>query len=80
MMDDQDRQDIDTGEPVTEIMSLRETPTSTFGNRIQNGIQRRIFAADTLDFSVLSVFRVFLDYLTIPFQVLGGLSRDKEQG
>jgi|GEM_PF-2367328 len=58
------------GEPIAELALLREQPRSDFGRRIRNSIQRRIAAADCLDFSLMALFETFLGYLTALLQAV----------
>jgi hypothetical protein len=62
----------ETGEPIAELAQLRETPSGTFLSRIRNSIQRRIFAADAIDFSFMIFFRTIFDYLMLGLQSVAG--------
>ena len=75
-MDDQTRHpredaDIDAGEPIAELASLREEPADGFAPRIRNSIQRRLFAAHAADFSLRVLLQTFFDYLTAALDAFG---------
>jgi hypothetical protein len=67
--------DIETGLPITELAELKEQPTDGFLARIRTGINRRLFAADTLDFSLMVFFRTMMEYLSATIQAFSGLGR-----
>ncbi|NNE10076.1 MAG: hypothetical protein HKN20_16055 [Gemmatimonadetes bacterium] len=43
--------DIDAGEPIQELRDLEEEPRGDLLGRVVRGIERRVFAADAIDFS-----------------------------
>ena len=76
-----DANGIDLGEPIAELAHLSEEPSGGFMGRIRGSIQRRIFAADTLDFSLMALFATFLDYLNLGIQsffMLGSQERERK--
>ncbi len=78
--DGPDGADVDPGEPLPELVGLRETPSEGFIQRIRNSINRRVFASQTVDFSLMVFFRTFIEYLTMAIQALtGGEDREKER-
>jgi hypothetical protein len=73
--------DIDPGEPITELATLQEPPSPQFLGRIRQSIQRRVFAADAIDFSVMAFFQTFFGYLTLAIQGLfGKASQESKRG
>ena len=64
--------EVDTGEAIAELASLRESPAQGFGDRIRNSIQRRMFAADTADFSLRVFLQTMFDYMTAAFDAFRG--------
>ena len=64
-MDEERRDDqIDPGEPLAELASLREEPGDGFLGRIRRSIDRRVFVSDTADFSLRVLLKTMFDYLT----------------
>jgi len=59
--------DIDTGEAIAELASLREMPASGFGDRIRHSIQRRLFVAETADFSLRMFLQTMFEYVSAAF-------------
>ncbi len=43
--------DIDAGEPIQELLDLEEEPQGDLLGRVVRGIERRVFAADAIDFT-----------------------------
>jgi len=64
----QHQNEIDTGEPIAELNELHAEPSAGFLDRIRNSIQRRVFAADTVDFCLMGLFQILFDYLTMAVQ------------
>jgi hypothetical protein len=69
---------IDMGEPIHELSSLRETPPKGFKRRIQNSIQRRMFASQVVDLSLVGFFETFFGYFEMIVETVGGRGRPKE--
>jgi hypothetical protein len=68
---------IDPGEPISELAHLLETPRPEFLSRIRGSILRRIFTAQTVDFSVMAVFQTFWEYLALALSALGATGKGK---
>ena len=64
--------DVDTGEPIAELSMLRERPAAGFGDRIRRSVQRRLFAAETADFSLNVFFQTMFEYLIAAFDAFRG--------
>lgn len=47
--------DIDAGEPIQELLDLEEEPRGDLLGRVVRGIERRVFAADAIDFTWLGL-------------------------
>jgi hypothetical protein len=62
----------DAGEPIPELARLREKPSPSFLHKIRSSINRRMFAADLIMFSVMAFFQTFFDYLKLALQSAGG--------
>ena len=62
------------GEPIPELAALREQPSRRFMDRVRSSIQRRVFASDTVDFSIMVFFRTMFEYLTL---ALTGFAKDE---
>jgi hypothetical protein len=60
----------DLGRPLTELRELRESADPTFMARIRGRIHRRLFAADSVDFTSHIFFATCLDYLDLLMQSL----------
>jgi hypothetical protein len=69
--------DEDPGDPVPEIAGLRETADPRLLARVRSGIQRRMAAAEWLDFLVSGVLQFLLELGTMIF---GATSRPRETG
>lgn len=67
--------DVDPGEPIAELAGLGIQPRATFVDRIRRRIGRRVLAADVIDFSTASPFGVFVEFLALLFEGLGGRNR-----
>lgn len=67
----------DTGEPIAELAMLAETPSQGFLGRIRNSIERRMFASDAIDFSLMAMFRTFMDYLTAMIDAVASMGHEK---
>ncbi len=65
----------DLGDPVAELAELREVPREGFLQRIRGSIHRRLLVADTLDFSLMALFRTLFEYLEVLVQSLSGSPR-----
>lgn len=58
-----DPEDLELGEPVGELRLLAESATPGFLGRIRNSINRRLLAAEAVDFSFTALFQTFFEYL-----------------
>ena len=56
---------------------LAEEPSGGFLGRIRASIQRRMFASDAIDFTLMAMFRTFMDYLTAIIEAVTGLGHQK---
>lgn len=63
--------------PVRELADFTLDPDPELPGRVQRSIQRRIFAADVLDFSVTAMVATFWDYLGALMEAVG---ERKQQG
>ena len=72
-------EDIETGEAIAELASLRVTPTTGFLDRVRNSIQRRVFVAQTADFSLRVFAQTMFDYLSAVLDAFRG-PRPPQQG
>lgn len=63
--------DVPTGEPVRELADFGLDPDPELPGRVQRSIQRRIFAADSLDFSLTVMLSTFWDYLRALMETVG---------
>lgn len=77
MNDERRDDDIETGEPLAELASLREEPDEGFLPRVRRSIDRRLLVADTTDFSFRVLLKTMFDYLTAALDALQS-SRDDE--
>lgn len=68
-------QDVDPGQPIAELAAFGVTPGRHFLDRVRRKIGRRVLTADVLDFSTASPFSVFLEFLAVVFEGLGGRNR-----
>lgn len=73
-----DRDDIESrdgdpaaGAPVRELADFDLDPDPELPGRVQRSIQRRIFAADSLDFSFTVMLTTFWDYLRALMESVG---------
>jgi hypothetical protein len=66
-----DQEDLELGEPVAELRQLAEHPSPGFMTRIRNSINRRLFAAESLDFGLMAFFQTFFEYLKSLIQAFG---------
>ncbi len=63
---------IDCGEPLPELASLRETPSAEFVDRVTRGIGRRRLAAEMTQVSVQMPFFWLMEILNIMFHFFTG--------
>jgi hypothetical protein len=79
---DEDRpNDLDLGDPVRELRELREEPAIGFVQRLRGRIQRRLFAADSVDFGLRVMFQTLMDYVDLFLAVVsGGVTRKGRNG
>lgn len=75
-MNDEDRTDrpgpeTEPAPPVSELRDLALDPDPELPGRVRRSIQRRIFAADSLDFSLTMMFATFWDYLRTLMEAVG---------
>ena len=77
-----DGQDLDMGEPISELVDLREDPTAGFLDRIRGGIHRRFAASDTVDFALVVFFKTALSYILLVIESVSAPfeARDKREG
>ena len=68
----------ETGEPVVELRDLALDPDPELPGRVHRSIQRRVFAADTLDFSLTMMFSTFWEYLRVMMESVVERSQDRE--
>jgi hypothetical protein len=78
MDDERCDDDIETGEPLAELASLREEPDDGFLPRIRRSIDRRLLVSDTADFSFRMLLKTMFDYLTAALDALQS-GRDDER-
>ena len=57
--------------PVLELAAFGLDPDPELPGRVQRSIQRRMFAADSLEFSVTAMVATFWDYLCALMEALG---------
>lgn len=63
--------DVDPGEPVAEIVALREEPTHGFLARIRDGILGRLAGSQMLDFAVSGLLDFMKEFGEFLFGFLG---------
>lgn len=81
-----DRDDIESRDgdpaadaPLRELAEFDLEPDPELPGRVQRSIQRRIFAADSLDFSLTVMLATFWDYLRALMEAVGeGGARGKD--
>ena len=71
--------DEDPGDPVPEIASLLEPAGPHLIQRVRNGIQRRLAAAQWLDFSVNAFLEFLKELGAMCFGLGGGPERPRER-
>jgi len=73
-----DGEDIDTGQAIAELATLRETPVEGFVDRIRRSVQRRLLVAQTADFSLGVFMRTMFDYLAAILDAFRGSQPPRE--
>lgn len=68
--------DVDPGEPLAQLVALREQPSAAFLPRVRGGILRRVAGTQFLDFGV----NALLDFLKAIGELIFGLLGGTEPG
>lgn len=63
---------IDTGEPIAELRTLSGISSVGLLSGIRRSVNRRSFAANTVDFSLMGVGQVFVSYLNVVMEAVFG--------
>ena len=64
--------DIDCGQPLAELATLREVPSTGFLDRINRSIGRRRLAAEAAEVTAQLPILLLLEFLALLFQALTG--------
>lgn len=73
--DDEETDSIDTGEPVTELETLLEPPTTGFLSRLRNKIERRTLASNVVGMAWTATNNVVIEFIKLVFELLGPRDR-----
>lgn len=71
--------DEDAGEPILELKDLEEEPRGDLLGRVVRGIERRVFAADAIDFSWLGLGEFLREFWNTIAGSLGGDGSPKKK-
>ena len=69
---------VDEGAPVEELATLFEVPPEGLHQRVRSSIHRRLLASDVADLSVRQVLEVFLEFVKMMFETIGGGRTQRE--
>jgi hypothetical protein len=67
--------DIDLGEPVSELRDLSLAVDDRFGRRVRGRVERRVLAGELLGLAWTAPLMTLLEFLRIPFELLQGKRR-----
>lgn len=73
--DDTPVDDIDLGEPVSELRDLSLAVDDRFGRRVRGRVERRVLAGELLGLAWTAPLMTLLEFLRIPFELLQGKRR-----
>ncbi len=73
-----ERADIDTGEPIEALASLREEPVPGLLERVRAGIERRTLTSQVTNLVFQAGLAVILEFLELVFQLLQGRESEPE--
>lgn len=79
-----DRQDLeardeDPGEPLPELVGLREPGRPNFMRRLRSKIQRRMVTGQSIDLAVPVLLQTLLEYLSMIMSVVTNSDRDRRK-
>ena len=66
-----DDETVDPGPPIEALSRLREEPSSVFGMRVMESINRRILGVQALDIPAWGFTRLLLAYVQLLMSLLG---------
>lgn len=70
--EDLDPDSVDPGEPLRELVGLAAAEETSFFDRLRAKIERRVVAAQSMDFVAPVFLRTCLEYLSMLFTVFSG--------
>ena len=76
---DFDAHDEDPGEPIPELVELRQPGRPNFMRRLRAKIQRRMVASQSMDLAVPVLMQTLLEYLSMIMSVVAGPNRDRRK-